>query len=181
MVYANLSIDGRKSVIGRQRGGVNHGTGKSGMADPAAPTLPASSALPGRLRAPTSSSFPMRGRHWRGCVTELFEGTDRYINLIRQKTKEVYSAVCLHRIIKEGSELMRAAGGMAEAARQQQLAPLTKLTETRAFIAIAQQLYPDIADEAMSIYTNGASPKYEETPEKAVHDNGFPHDPRNSK
>ena len=70
---------------------------------------------------------------------------------------------------------------MLAAARQLRLVHLAKLTETRAIIQSARRVYPDIADEAMSIYTNGASPKYDETPTKAAPDDGYSHCPRNSK
>ena len=62
-----------------------------------------------------------------------------------------------------------------------QLGHRAKLTEIRAFIESTQLLYPEISEEAMSIYTNGASPEYEETPGKAVPDDGYPRDPRNPK
>ena len=55
---------------------------------------------------------------------------------------------------------------MVEAARHLQLAHAAKLTETRAFIGITQHMYPEITDEAMPIYTNGAAPKYEATTEQ---------------
>ena len=38
-----------------------------------------------------------------------------------------------------------------------------------------QHLYPEIAAEIMSIYTNGAAPKYTPEPPKAVPDDGYPH------
>ena len=82
-VYPNVSIDGRKTSIGRQRGGIAHGTGRSGMAGATSPTLPEGP------RAPTSS-FPIRDERWRGCVAELLTETGNYIDLRRRETKEVY-------------------------------------------------------------------------------------------
>ena len=79
-----------------------------------------------------------------------------------------------------GSDLVGTAGGMAEAARQLKLPQLTNLTETRAYIARTHHLQPGVADGAMSIYTSGAAPKYEESPAKAAPDGGYPRDPRSS-
>ena len=59
-------------------------------------------------------------------------------------------------------------------------AQLTKVTETRSFVDSAHHLYPEIASEARSIYTNGADPKYEALPPKGGPDDGRPHGPRST-
>lgn len=95
-----------------------------------------------------------------------------------KETEEFYIDVCLRRIIRSGSEMARATGGVEEAARQLKLPHLTKLTENMSFIESTRNLYPEIAAESMCIYANGDSPKYEETPAKASPDDGYPIDIR---
>ena len=70
---------------------------------------------------------------------------------------------------------------MVGASRKLQHAQLTKLAGASDFIESAQQLHLEIADGAISIYTNGASPKYEASPAKSAPGGGYPRDPRSSK
>ena len=124
------------------------------MADSASSTLP--------LGPPdeASTTSPARDARWRDLVTELLPETDINLNVCCHQTKEGYIDACLQQIIRAGTELVREAGGVANAGSQLTIIQLTKLTATRAFIESAQHLYPEIASEAMSIYANGEAPKY---------------------
>ena len=48
----------------------------------------------------------------------------------------------------------------------------------RYFIESTQRLYPEIADESMSIYTRCAMPVYHPLPPKPVPGDGYPHYPK---
>ena len=130
------------------------------------------------LRAPHASQI--RQENWRTCAPDLLAATDIYRNFCRTQENGKFSESGLRKIIRDGSELVRAAGGMVAAARQVRLEELTKLTETRAFIESTHRLYPDIASAAMSLYKNGADPMCEAFPAMAVPNEGYPHDRRNS-
>ena len=62
-----------------------------------------------------------------------------------------------------------------DAARQMQLIRFRELRYGREFAERTHHLYPETAEEIMSIYTNGAAPKYTPEPPKAVPGDGYPH------
>ena len=55
-----------------------------------------------------------------------------------------------------------------------------ELRYAREFIEKTQHLYPETAEEVMSIFTIGAAPKYEALPAKNVPDGGYPHNAANT-
>ena len=60
----------------------------------------------------------------------------------------------------DGAKLVTAVGGLGNAARQIQLVRSRELRNSREFVDRTQRLYPDISEEIMSLYTNGAAPRY---------------------
>lgn len=75
----------------------------------------------------------------------------------------------------DGAKLVTAAGGLVNAARKIQLIRFRELRYAREFVERTQHLYPDISEEIMSVYTNGAAPRYTPVPPNAAPDDGYPH------
>ena len=72
----------------------------------------------------------------------------------------MYSDVGMRKIIRPGTEPVSEEGRLVGAGRQLQPSRPAKFTETRAIVEIAHRPYPVIASVAISLYTNGAAPKY---------------------
>ena len=62
-----------------------------------------------------------------------------------------------------------------QAARQIQKVHMEKVQYARDYVEATQHLYPDLAEEVMSIYTRGEMPTYRPSPAKPVPDDGYPH------
>lgn len=69
------------------------------------------------------------------------------------------------------------AGGLAPSARLLQKLHLISVQYARDFIESDQHFYPEIADDAMSIYTRCSMPTYRPNPTKPVPDDGYPRNP----
>ena len=81
----------------------------------------------------------------------------------------------MQEVMDTGAKPVQAAGCLANAARQVQFLRFRELRYAREFIERTQHLYPDTAEDVMSIFTIGAAPKYEALPAKNAPDDGYPH------
>ena len=75
---------------------------------------------------------------------------------------------------------MRKVGGLARYSRQAKLAQLWKVEYARTFLGNTQRLYRNIADDVMSRYTYGATPRYEALHRKTAPDDGYTRDARDT-
>ena len=118
--------------------------------------------------------FPLQARDWMGNTTLTWEA-QVYAGVCEHYT--TFSPFALRGIVKDGTSLVNVAGGWVPEARQLQKLHLGSVQYARDFIESTQHLYPDIADEAMSIYTRCAMPAYHPQPTKSVPDEGYPQNP----
>ena len=118
--------------------------------------------------------FPLQDRNWLDS-TEHTWGAEIYIDLCKHYAK--FSVAALSDIVKNWAALVNVAGGLVQAARQIQKVHMEKVQYAREFVGDTQHLYPDLADEVMSIYTRWAMPTYHPLPAKPVPDDGYPHNP----
>ena len=129
-----------------------------GMAVAASPDAPRRYSV-----IPTSTSFPVQKIRWEAGLVCLTEGAE-YLALCRRSGE--FSIENMQKIMDAGANLVKAAGGLANAARQFQFLRFRELRYVREFIERTQHLYPDTAEDAMSIFTRCAAPMYEALPTK---------------
>ena len=150
--YPNVFPGGRQAVVERPWAGAGCASYDSWMVDGASSSSQNGSAPTN----PSTSSF--RNGKWRSCVSGLLTETDLYINLRREQGNVKYSEIGMREVMRSVADLLREAGGAAEAERQFLQPQLAKLTETMSFVERTHHIYHDIVSEAMSIYTNGDDP-----------------------
>ena len=121
---------------------------------------------------PTSTSFPVKTIKWKAGLVCLIEGA-QYVATCRRMGE--FPVENMQEVMDAGSKLAQAAGGMVKAARQVRFLRFRELRYAREFIEKTQHLYPEAAEEVMSIFTIGAAPKYDALPAKTVPGDGYPH------
>ena len=173
-IYPKISSGGRPVAEERQlRGDSAHAT------EPVMAVAASQGRRLNRKGETGVSTFPIRDPQWRK-KTHAGPEASEYIALCRRMGGFPFGD--LQSIETAGASLAQKAGGAVQAAREIHPVRFRELRYARGCAERAKHHYPEIADGVMSIYTDGAVPKYSPSPPKSAPGDGYPRNPdRNMK
>ena len=150
--YPKISLEGRPVAAERQFQDGSAQVAEQGMAFSASPWR-----LAGRADKNEDAALPAMDIKWRDNTVSSPEEAD-CISLCRGMG--VFAFGDLQIIATAGTRLAQKVGGLVQASGEIQLIRFREIEYTKNFIGRTHHLYPTIATEVMSIYTDGAIPMY---------------------
>ena len=124
------------------------------------------------IRKNEDATLPARDVKWREKKAPSPEAYE-YIAMCR--SFGAFALEELRDVGTSGTRLVKKVGWLVPESRQIQLIRPQEIDYAMNFIDRTHHLFPTIASEVMSIYTDGSMPKYTSFPPKPAPDDGYPH------